>query len=166
MSIKSELREELQERQNLIAAATADAESYMAVGDHVAYRLAHAELEKLRAGKRCYYFEFFYLLKEAVDAKDQGDLTFPHCDNNVNHPPGNCTYCDGTYRLAQGSIPDLRNALFAPERDSVSIRAFRDAIGISHTGVREKGKLRCPSEFNRPVEVIHKWPGNRPTLGE
>lgn len=79
---------------------------------------------------------------------------FPHCDPKILHKPGECTYCD--------SHPDWQ------ELREVWGIAF---TGHSHERIEEidwKGKkftkvlIPCPSEQDRPLEVINKWGGNRP----
>lgn len=69
----------------------------------------------------------------------------PHCDSRVLHAPGICTYCD--------THPEWQE--------------LRRAWGIAYTAgapYDDFGKelLLCPSEIARPIDVINKWPGNRP----
>lgn len=78
----------------------------------------------------------------------------PHCDFKVLHRPGECRYCD--------SFPEWQE--------------LRELWGIAFTGHAEdtveaydrqgrkyrKTLIRCPSEQERPVEVIHQWRGNAP----
>lgn len=84
-------------------------------------------------------------------------LQFPHCDQRIVHRPTECELCD-----------------VYPERQSL-----REAWGIAFTGhweddleshyghacgvMIQRRKIQCPSERDRPVETIHRWPGNRPT---
>jgi hypothetical protein len=68
------------------------------------------------------------------------EVRFSHCDQDVLHAPGECSYCD-THPEAQ--------------------RARKEA-GINFTGHRKEGMLPCPSEKRRPLVSINRWPGNRP----
>lgn len=70
-----------------------------------------------------------------------GLAPFPHCDSDVLHAPGVCAHCD-RYPEAQ---------------------ALRVATGINFTGQHDWYKTLCPSELGRPLELIERWPGNRPT---
>ena len=79
---------------------------------------------------------------------------FPHCDQKVLHAPGECEYCD--------AHPEWQE--------------LREAWGIAYTGhsyeiIDEKDwegnptqriLVPCPSELERPLEVINKWHGNVP----
>jgi hypothetical protein len=59
----------------------------------------------------------------------------------VLHKPGDCAYCD--------KHPD--------------IQADRIAAHVRFTGEQEPADWRpCPSEVERPADLIHRWPGNRP----
>lgn len=78
---------------------------------------------------------------------------FPHCDAKVLHAPGECEYCD-----------------MHPEW-----QGLREMWGIAFTGhshevikwtdwegkACEKILIPCPSELDRPLGIIEKWPGNR-----
>lgn len=64
-----------------------------------------------------------------------------HCDSRVLHAPATCKYCDE----------------FAPDAQ----RARLDQ-GINFTGEYDKNKEGCPSELWRPLEVIERWPRNKP----
>lgn len=66
---------------------------------------------------------------------------FPHCDERVLHRPGACEYCDRY-----------------PERQQARIRNR-----VNFTGEDREEFSPCPSTFDRPLEVIYTWPGNRPT---
>lgn len=75
---------------------------------------------------------------------------FPHCDQRILHGPSdNCEFCD--------RHPDWQ--------------ALREAWGIAFTGYEPVvdaehpwlSQVRCPSEAGRPIEVINRWPGNRPS---
>lgn len=66
-------------------------------------------------------------------------LTFPHCDSNVLHAPGECIYCD-----ARAEWQELR-AMW----------------GINFTGHEDADKSPCPSLRFRALDIIEKWPGNR-----
>lgn len=65
---------------------------------------------------------------------------FPHCDFRVLHAPGACMYCD--------MLPEWQ--------------ALRLALGIAFTGENHPKKIKCPSEQDRDLEAINKWPGNQP----
>lgn len=60
---------------------------------------------------------------------------FPHCDNRVLHSPGECTLCD----------------------EYSDLQAVRLNLGVSFT---EHGP--DPATDFRPLEIINRWPGNRP----
>jgi hypothetical protein len=66
--------------------------------------------------------------------------TFPHCDSNVLHAPGECEYCD-EYPVFQ---------------------EMRLLGKVNFTGHNDPTKLPCPATVFRPVETINKWPGNTP----
>lgn len=63
----------------------------------------------------------------------------PHCDQRVLHAPGECVYCD--------KYPDHQE--------------LRSVWGLNFTGHREPGKLVCPAEQRRPIDLIEAWFGNR-----
>jgi hypothetical protein len=77
----------------------------------------------------------------------------PHCDGKVLHAPGECEYCD--------MHPDWQE--------------LREMWGIAFTGHSHEiitykdweGKevqtilIPCPSELDRPLDVIEAWPRNR-----
>ena len=64
---------------------------------------------------------------------------FPHCDARILHAPGECKYCD-----------------YYP-----SAQAARVTEGVNFTGHYDDDKELCPSEAERPLPIIEKWPGNR-----
>lgn len=66
--------------------------------------------------------------------------TYPHCDSEVLHAPGECKYCD--------MYPDAQ--------------AARQTGGINFTGHSDEDKAPCPSEVRRPLERINRWGGNVP----
>lgn len=63
----------------------------------------------------------------------------PHCDAKVLHAPGECKYCD--------EHPEWQD--------------LRELWGINFTGEHKEGKISCPSELERPFNVINEWPGNQ-----
>lgn len=65
---------------------------------------------------------------------------YPHCDSRILHAPGECKYCD-KFPEAQKARVDGR---------------------VNFTGKRTPGFEICPSEQARPIEVSHRWGGNRP----
>lgn len=67
---------------------------------------------------------------------------YPHCDQKILHAPGECEYCD--------SHPDWQE--------------LREVWGINFTGHREDGKMSCPAERERNINVINRWGGNQPTV--
>lgn len=69
---------------------------------------------------------------------------FPHCDPQILHAPGECTFCD--------MHPDWQE--------------LREVWKINFTGHHLKNRRTCPAEMDRPVETIHKWHGNRPMTEE
>lgn len=81
---------------------------------------------------------------------DQNDFPqFPHCDPRVLHAPHECEFCD-----------------LHPEWQKLRI-----AWGINFTGHYDKidrefhtgaPKLPCPSEADRPIDLINQWDGNVP----
>lgn len=74
---------------------------------------------------------------------DTNDAPYPHCDSNVLHKPGACEFCD-MYPEAQKK---------------------RMLDGVRFTGQPDVDGLMkpCPSETYRPLDVIERWPGNRPS---
>lgn len=71
---------------------------------------------------------------------------FPHCDPKVLHGPGECEYCD--------AHPDWQE-----------LRQFWNIAFTGHSDDRNSSGrplIPCPSEWDRPVEVINQWGGNRP----
>lgn len=64
----------------------------------------------------------------------------PHCDSSVLHAPGECQFCD--------QYPDWQ--------------AYRERARINFTGQDDPKKAPCPSTHFRPVEIVHRWYGNRP----
>ena len=75
-----------------------------------------------------------------------GNICGPHCDSAVLHEPGTCEFCD--------EFPLLQKA-----RQLWGIAYTGEAPGRTGTGV----VMVCPSEMRRELDVIHRWPGNRPT---
>ena len=65
---------------------------------------------------------------------------FPHCDQNVLHTPGSCTYCD--------QFPGQQQC--------------RLINRINFTGQDIKGLESCPSDAKRGLGGAHTWPGNVP----
>ena len=63
----------------------------------------------------------------------------PHCDAKVLHSPGTCEYCD----------------------HRADLQAVRLVWGISFTGEGSTETSTCPSQLERPLEKINRWPGNR-----
>ena len=63
---------------------------------------------------------------------------FPHCDPQILHKPGDCSYCDG-------------------HKDW---QALREVWAINPL------KAPCPSERHRPAYQAHRWHGNHPTNTE
>lgn len=68
-------------------------------------------------------------------------LQAPHCDALVLHAPG-CEFCDKYPKRQQARIE--RRVAFTGEPFDPT-------------------KSRCPSEYMRPAELIHRWRGNRPS---
>lgn len=64
-----------------------------------------------------------------------------HCDPNVIHAPGECRFCDKYGKKQQ--------------KDRVKNK-------INFTGHHDPDKTMCPSECNRPLDTINRWPGNIP----
>jgi hypothetical protein len=64
---------------------------------------------------------------------------FPHCDAKVLHgPEDGCKYCNES-----------------------ELQGVREAWGINYTGHYDVHKSICPSEQERSLDIINKWPGNR-----
>lgn len=91
-------------------------------------------------------------LTDALDRMDAVDppgapvlAQYPHCDSGVLHLPGTCEFCD----MAKFQV----------------LHDWRAANGINHTGENDPAKKRCPAEARRPLERIHDWGGNRPSVG-
>lgn len=79
--------------------------------------------------------------RELQKIRDYEVPTPPHCDSAVLHAPGECVYCD--------ACPAWQD--------------YRVIVGIAFTGHEPtKGQIYCPSTYERSVEVINLWPGNRP----
>ena len=68
----------------------------------------------------------------------------PHCDSRVLHAPGKCEFCD--------RYQDRQNE--------------RIAQGINFTGENDPAKKPCPATEVRPLDMIERWPGNRPEPDE
>lgn len=79
---------------------------------------------------------------------------FPHCDPKVLHKPGECQYCD-----AHPEWQELRKrwgiAYTGHSDDSVEAYDWQG-------NKIQKPLIPCPSEWDRPVEIIHRWGGNQP----
>lgn len=67
-------------------------------------------------------------------------MQFPHCDPRILHDTGECLYCD----------------------EHAEWQAVRKGWGINFTGHHDADKLPCPSETQRDINTIYKWPGNTP----
>lgn len=67
-------------------------------------------------------------------------VQYPHCDSRILHAPGVCKYCDQS-----------------------GLQEARKAAGIAFTGCEPgPGEKRCPAEEARSLDMMHRWPGNRP----
>jgi len=65
--------------------------------------------------------------------------SYPHCDPEVCHAPGECRYCD--------EMPILQEE--------------RVAKGTNFTGHNDIRLKPCPATERRPFAVINRWYGNR-----
>jgi hypothetical protein len=65
-------------------------------------------------------------------------MTYPHCDSNVLHPPGQCWACD--------LYPDLQ--------------LEREQNGINYTGYNDPALKPDPALEHRPLDSINSWWGN------
>lgn len=82
-----------------------------------------------------------YPAADPVDTPISNFPTFPHCDSAVLHAPSECEYCD--------RHPEWQH--------------LRMSWGIAFTGHDPTGdQLPDPASVRRPVEIINRWPGNRP----
>lgn len=73
-------------------------------------------------------------------------LTYPHCDPQVLHAPGECEYCD----------------------DRKEWQELREQWRINFTGHYDSDKTICPSEQTRGIGKVggeNGWVGNSPTRG-
>jgi len=78
---------------------------------------------------------------------------FPHCDQRVLHQKGECQYCD-----CHPEWQELREAWgIAYTGHSNDVVKYTDFHG-NHL---EKTLIPCPSEWERSLETINKWAGNR-----
>ena len=79
----------------------------------------------------------------------------PHCDAKVLHKQGSCQFCD-----AHPEWQELRQiwgiAFTGHSEDTAT--AYDHQTGEEY----QKPLIPCPSEWDRPVETIHNWHGNRP----
>jgi hypothetical protein len=79
---------------------------------------------------------------------------FPHCDQKVLHKPGECEYCD-----AHPDWQELREAWgIAFSGHSNEVIKYKDWEG----NTVEKTLIPCPSEWDRPIDIINCWYGNVP----
>jgi hypothetical protein len=69
---------------------------------------------------------------------------FPHCDSKVLHAPGVCSYCD--------EYPERQQARYDE--------------GVAFTGQVNAALKPDPAQVDRPLELIERWPGNRPRRDE
>lgn len=79
---------------------------------------------------------------------------FPHCDSKILHAPLSCEYCD-----MHPEWQELRIAwdiAFTGQKDKT--RKYKDWDGKDKVKILQP----CPSEVDRPIEVINKWHGNVP----
>ncbi len=77
-----------------------------------------------------------------MEPLDLANVLFPHCDQAVLHPPGECRYCD--------AHPDWQQ--------------LREMWGIAFTGhAPQDWQVPCPSDARRGRGGAHAWGGNRPT---
>lgn len=77
-------------------------------------------------------------IKEGYFEEFGFSATYPHCDANVLHAPGECIYCDH-YPIAQ---------------------KLRIEQKINFTGHYDPDKVLCPAERSRPLDTINRWHGN------
>jgi hypothetical protein len=80
----------------------------------------------------------------------------PHCDGKVLHAPeDNCDYCN-----AHPEWQELRQmwgiAFTGHSEDTVKAFDFQTQKEY------DKKLIPCPSEWDRPLDVINKWPRNTP----
>lgn len=64
----------------------------------------------------------------------------PHCDQDVLHAPGVCSYCDMHPNMQQRRVDD----------------------GVNFTGQFDTTKAPCPASLARPGALLGRWRGNRP----
>ncbi len=79
-------------------------------------------------------------LKPELEFEKRSIPQFPHCDAKVLHAPNICEFCD--------RHPDWQE--------------LRILWGIAFTGENLPDLIPCPSERDRPLNNINRWPGNRP----
>jgi hypothetical protein len=69
---------------------------------------------------------------------------YPHCDNLVLHAPeDNCKFCNES-----------------------GLQEERERQGINFTGRSDPNKKPCPSQRERKLVDINRWPGNVPFTPE
>ena len=80
---------------------------------------------------------------------------FPHCDSKVLHRKNECVYCD-----IHPEWQELREAwgIAFTGHSEDTVKATDYSTGKEY----DKTLIPCPSEWDRPLDVINKWPRNRP----
>jgi hypothetical protein len=76
----------------------------------------------------------------------------PHCDSKVLHKPGECQYCDMHPEWQE--LREMWGIAFTGHSDEKISYTDFDGNKV------EKSLIPCPSEWDRPVEIINKWGGN------
>lgn len=81
----------------------------------------------------------------------------PHCDGKVLHAPGECEYCDGHAEWQE--LRQMWGIAFTGHSED-TVKAFDYSSGTPTE--YDKKLIPCPSEWDRPLDTINKWPRNRP----
>jgi hypothetical protein len=76
----------------------------------------------------------------------------PHCDAKILHAPGECQYCDDKPEWQE--LRQMWGIAFTGHSNETIPYPDRNGNTI------EKSLIPCPSEWDRPVEIINKWGGN------
>ena len=81
----------------------------------------------------------------------------PHCDAKVLHKQGSCQYCDMHPEWQE--LRQIWGIAFTGHSED-TVKAYDHATGVPY----DRALIPCPSEWDRPVETIHDWHGNRPSM--
>jgi hypothetical protein len=77
----------------------------------------------------------------------------PHCDGKVLHKNGECSFCDACPEWQE--LRQMWGIAFTGHSED-TVKAI-DSTGNEY----DKKLIPCPSEWDRPLDVINAWGGNR-----